>query len=72
MARLRGARATLQLRYIDVVIVHINSIVRRVVPTTASEILNCINEVGFNCSLVHELRNRSRHPADRGQQDRTQ
>jgi NTE family protein len=40
----------------DVVIVHINPIVRPGVPTTATEILNRINEVSFNSSLMRELR----------------
>lgn len=40
----------------DVVIVHINPIVRRGVPKTAAEIMNRINEVSFNSSLVRELR----------------
>ncbi|MFC0665955.1 patatin-like phospholipase family protein [Azotobacter chroococcum] len=40
----------------DVVIVHINPIVRRGVPKTAAEILNRINEVSFNSSLMRELR----------------
>jgi NTE family protein len=40
----------------DVVIVHINPIVRRGVPKTASEIMNRINEVSFNSSLMRELR----------------
>ncbi len=40
----------------DVVIVHINPIVRRGVPRTATEILNRINEVSFNSSLMRELR----------------
>jgi NTE family protein len=40
----------------DVVIVHINPIVRRGVPTTAAEILNRINEISFNSSLMRELR----------------
>jgi NTE family protein len=40
----------------DVVIVHINPIIRRGVPTTAAEILNRINEVSFNSSLMRELR----------------
>ena len=40
----------------DVVIVHINPIVRPGVPTTASEILNRINEVSFNSSLMREMR----------------
>ncbi|MEO6354821.1 MAG: patatin-like phospholipase family protein [Oxalobacteraceae bacterium] len=40
----------------DVVIVHINPIVRPGVPTTAVEILNRINEVSFNSSLMREMR----------------
>jgi NTE family protein len=40
----------------DVVIVHINPIVRPGVPTTATKILNRINEVSFNSSLMRELR----------------
>jgi NTE family protein len=40
----------------DVVIVHINPIVRRGVPTTAADILNRLNEVSFNSSLMREMR----------------
>jgi NTE family protein len=40
----------------DIVIVHINPIVRRGVPRTAPEILNRINEVSFNSSLMREMR----------------
>jgi NTE family protein len=40
----------------DVVIVHVNPIVRRGVPTTAAAILNRINEVSFNSSLMREMR----------------
>ncbi|MDP3796180.1 MAG: patatin-like phospholipase family protein [Polaromonas sp.] len=40
----------------DVVIVHINPIVRPGVPTTAADILNRINEVSFNSSLMREMR----------------
>lgn len=40
----------------DVVIVHINPIVRRGVPRSAAEILNRINEVSFNSSLMREMR----------------
>lgn len=40
----------------DVVIVHINPIVRPGVPTTAPEILNRINEISFNSSLMREMR----------------
>jgi NTE family protein len=40
----------------DVVIVHINPIVRSGVPKTATEILNRINEISFNSSLMREMR----------------
>ena len=40
----------------DVMIVHINPIVRKGVPKTAPEILNRINEVSFNASLMREMR----------------
>ena len=40
----------------DVVIVHINPIVRHGVPKTAPEILNRINEISFNSSLMREMR----------------
>ncbi len=40
----------------DIVIIHINPIVRKGVPKTASDILNRINEVSFNSSLMRELR----------------
>jgi NTE family protein len=40
----------------DVVIVHINPIVRPGVPTTPAEILNRMNEVSFNSSLMREMR----------------
>lgn len=40
----------------DVVIVHINPIKRAGVPTTAHDILNRINEVSFNSSLMREMR----------------
>lgn len=40
----------------DVVIVHVNPIERPDVPTTATEIMNRINEISFNSSLLRELR----------------
>ena len=40
----------------DVMIVHINPIVRHGVPKTAPEILNRINEISFNSSLMREMR----------------
>src|SRR5712692_1675626 len=40
----------------DVVIVHINPLERARLPTTASEIINRINEISFNSSLMREMR----------------
>ncbi|NML15426.1 patatin-like phospholipase family protein [Azohydromonas caseinilytica] len=40
----------------DVLIVHLNPIVRRGVPRSAGEILNRLNEVSFNSSLMREMR----------------
>ena len=40
----------------DVVIVHINPIARKGVPKTAPEIMNRINEISFNSSLMREMR----------------
>jgi len=40
----------------DVVVVHINPIVRDDVPTTAGEILSRVNEISFNSSLMREMR----------------
>jgi NTE family protein len=40
----------------DVVIVHINPLVRHGTPKTAQEILNRINEISFNSSLMREMR----------------
>ena len=40
----------------DILIVQINQIEREGVPKTAHEILNRINEISFNASLLHELR----------------
>ncbi len=40
----------------DVVIVHINPIERAEVPTNANEIMNRINEISFNSSLMREMR----------------
>jgi NTE family protein len=40
----------------DVVVVHINPIERRDVPRSASEIMNRINEISFNSSLMREMR----------------
>ena len=40
----------------DVVIVHINPIRRKGCPKTAAEILNRLNEISFNSSLMREMR----------------
>ncbi|WP_193141958.1 MULTISPECIES: patatin-like phospholipase family protein [unclassified Meridianimarinicoccus] len=40
----------------DILIVHINPIVREDLPFTSTEILNRINEISFNSSLMKELR----------------
>ena len=40
----------------DIVIVHINPIVREQLPTTAEQIENRLNEITFNSSLLRELR----------------
>src|SRR5262245_41177209 len=40
----------------DVIVVHINPIVRDEVPRTASDILNRLNEISFNSSLMREMR----------------
>ncbi|MGH6931552.1 MAG: patatin-like phospholipase family protein [Dongiaceae bacterium] len=40
----------------DVVIVHINPIERDELPTTGRDILNRVNEISFNSSLMRELR----------------
>ncbi len=40
----------------DIVIVQINPVVRHDTPTTARDILNRVNEISFNTSLIKELR----------------
>lgn len=40
----------------DIVVIHINPIERMEVPTTARDILNRINEISFNSSLMREMR----------------
>jgi NTE family protein len=40
----------------DVVVVHINPLMREEIPKTAQAILNRINEISFNSSLVREMR----------------
>jgi NTE family protein len=40
----------------DVILVHVNPIMREELPRTAAEILNRINEISFNSSLMREMR----------------
>lgn len=40
----------------DVIIVHINPIVREMLPRTAAEIFDRMNEIAFNSSLMREMR----------------
>jgi len=40
----------------DVVIVHINPMERRALPKTAADIINRMNEISFNSSLMREMR----------------
>lgn len=40
----------------DVIIVHINPMIRNKLPTNSNEIINRLNEVTFNSSLLHEFR----------------
>lgn len=40
----------------DIVIVNINPLLRDAIPESAAEIMNRINEISFNGSLLHELR----------------
>ncbi len=40
----------------DVLIVHVNPMYKAEVPTSASEIINRINEISFNSSLMREMR----------------
>ncbi len=40
----------------DIMIVHVNPIERDEVPVTASDIMNRVNEISFNSSLLRELR----------------
>lgn len=40
----------------DIVLVQINPLMRRELPTTASDILNRLNEITFNASLIKEVR----------------
>jgi NTE family protein len=40
----------------DIMVVHVNPIMREEVPMTAGEIMNRINEISFNSSLMREMR----------------
>jgi NTE family protein len=41
---------------VDIVIVHINPLFRKEVPQSADDILNRVNEISFNSSLMREMR----------------
>jgi NTE family protein len=45
-----------ETRTADCVLVQINPIFRREIPVTARDILNRVNEIAFNSSLLRELR----------------
>lgn len=45
-----------ETRTLDILIVHVNPIAVRDVPRTAAEILDRVNEISFNSSLVREMR----------------
>ncbi|MGI9407817.1 MAG: patatin-like phospholipase family protein [Hyphomicrobiaceae bacterium] len=40
----------------DVIVIHVNPLERKELPTTAPEIFNRINEISFNSSLMREMR----------------
>jgi NTE family protein len=40
----------------DIIVVHINPILRPDVPTTAHDIMNRVTEISFNSSLMREMR----------------
>jgi NTE family protein len=40
----------------DVILVHINPLTRNDVPTTAADIMNRLNEISFNSTLMREMR----------------
>lgn len=43
-------------RCFDVLVVHVNPVVRKEIPRTAAEIANRMNEISFNSSLMREMR----------------
>ena len=43
-------------RSTDIVVVHINPLLRKEIPRSAADILNRINEISFNSSLMREMR----------------
>ncbi len=55
----------------DILVVHINPLERRDLPKTATDILNRINEISFNSSLMREMRAISfvTHMIDKGKLD---
>ena len=58
--RLHGQSGDLSLIYgcesKDIVVVHINPLEREELPRTAAEILDRVNEISFNSSLMREMR----------------
>lgn len=44
------------IKHRDVIIIHVNPIIRNKIPMEANEILDRINEISFNASLLKELR----------------
>lgn len=40
----------------DILIIHVNPIVREEIPTSATDIMNRVNEISFNGALIKELR----------------
>jgi len=54
----------------DVIVIHINPIVREAVPRTASDILNRLNEISFNSSLGDCLRQQARQQRRAARRDK--
>ena len=62
----RSSRSSTRPRREDVLIVQINPLERKEVPTSRKDIMNRINEITFNSSLIVGIpRDRLRRPADR-------
>ena len=56
LARRQGAALPYACDSRDVIVVHVNPIMREDLPKSAAEILNRINEISFNSSLMREMR----------------